>query len=112
MRIPTSKSLPGQSALIDILNQEFSGRYSSQTFGLGEDRSIMVRKSPFVGVQITQRNHELDIQATPPSVGMAYFLSVLEMTGLGLTFVIPLRSEWKAFEREIGTFLKKEYGTV
>lgn len=110
MRISTASPLPAKNELIEILNQKFARRYSLQIFGMGDTRSIMVRKSPMVGVQITERDHEFDIQATPPSVGMAYFLSVLEMTGLAFAFTMPLRSEWKEFEKEIGSFLKKEYG--
>ncbi len=110
MRIPVLKPIPTRNELVDLLNREFTGRFTSKLFGL--NNSVMVRKSPWTGVQITEGNAAFDLQVTTPTIGMGYMLAILEMTGLAFAFVMPLRSEGQEMEREIADLLKKEYGTL
>ena len=114
MRIITSKTPPSTTELAEILNREFSKHYSYKLFGLWE-KSIIVGKSTLVGAQISIGDNEFTIQATAPSIA-GNILSVLGFAELGLLLLplffgegLPLSSQWRELEREIGLFLKHKY---
>jgi hypothetical protein len=108
MKVYASKPLPSVQELVEILNQHFSGHYSSKLFGLGKDKTIMVRQSSFVAAQITIRNNEITVQGAPSSI-----LAVIGMTELAFVFIFflgwVLRSPWKKLEKEVAVFLHEKY---
>jgi hypothetical protein len=106
MNVPLTAPPPSTKELVAVLRQEFSEHYSYRLFGLGNAKSIIVRKSTFVGAQISINAHEIAIRATPPSI-LAGFLNFFRLTELGEIWSLP--PQWSALEREIGTFLKHKY---
>jgi hypothetical protein len=75
MIIATSKTPPSTFTLKDILKPELRGNYDYTFFGLENEKSLIVSKSPFVGVQIFKKDNELLIQGAPPTLagGIASF---------------------------------------
>jgi hypothetical protein len=108
MKVYASKPLPAAKELAEILNQEFSGRYSSRLYGLGSDKTIMVRESTFVGAQISIRENEITVQGVPSQI-----LTVISMTELAVVLIFFLgwvfNASWKKLEREIAVFLHHKY---
>ena len=108
MKIYASKPLPPADELVKILNKEFSPRYSSKLFGLGKEKTIMVKASTLVGTQISIRNNEITVQGTVSPI-----IPVIAMTELVAIFVLFLgwfsREPWKKLEREVAVFLQQRY---
>jgi hypothetical protein len=113
MKVYASKTLPSTQELVRILNQEFSGRYSCRLFGLGKEKTIMVRASTFVGTQISIHGNEITVQGTPPSIPAGYILTFIGLTELVLVLVALLGlgsgSSFKKLEKEIAVFLYQQY---
>jgi len=114
MRIKLSKQLPATDELMNILKREFSNRYSFKMFGLGK-QSILVGKSSLIGAQVSIRQNEVSIDASPPS----FFGSVLQLIGITelAVFLLPFLfveglsspSKYRVLEKDIGTFLVHKY---
>jgi hypothetical protein len=112
MRISTSKTLPPASELLEVLKQEFSSEYSYKLFGAGNDKTIIVGKSTFVGAQISARGNEIVIQPTPPSLPASSFFSVVAFTEFAFILAFfgwGLKAKWIKLEKEIATFLYQKY---
>lgn len=110
MRISTSKTPPSTRELAEILKREFSGRYSYKLSGLGSDKVIMVRKSTFVGAQISKTGNAITIEGSfhPSSAAsFLYFFDCLITEGAVLAF--SFGSKCKEFEKEIAVFLNRKY---
>lgn len=105
MIISTSKKIPIPQELSQVLKEEFSDRYSYTIFGLGSEKSVIVRKSTLVGVQITPRKNETMVDGTFPSVATAFFSTLI----CGGGYWTPLYYSWLDFEKEISLFLKRKY---
>ncbi len=112
MVIKLNKS-PSNEELVETLEREFSKKYSYRLFGLWK-KSIIVRKSAFLGVQVSVEESEITIQGSPPSFG-AGFLAFLTMTVAGIVtfpiFVLSVASlsKFKKLEYDIASFLKNKY---
>jgi hypothetical protein len=108
MKVVTSKALPSTQELAEIIQKEFSGQYTCKLFGLGQNKTIMVRQSLFSGAQISLRANEITIQGMPSPV-----LTVISMTELAAMLVFcldwVLSTPWKKLEKEIAVFLHKKY---
>ena len=63
MRISTSKMLPTTNELLEDLKREFPNQYSYSLFGKGKEKSIIVRKSKFNGVEISKVGNEIATDA-------------------------------------------------
>src|SRR5687768_5487187 len=77
MTISTSKAPSSITTLKDALREAFPD-YSFKLFGF-KDKSILVSKSPLVGVQISNRENDIMVMGSPPTVLaglLVYFLSV------------------------------------
>ncbi len=112
MKVSTTKLLPSSNELVGILNWEFSDRYTFDLFGLGAEKSIIVQKSTFIGVQISKRSNEISIEGVSPSTisrvilfADSLFFGLMGWAVQDLLFGV----EWKKLEKEIGFFLKKKY---
>ncbi|HPM30884.1 MAG TPA: hypothetical protein PLJ60_11175 [Chryseolinea sp.] len=108
MKILASKELPSTKDLADILQKEFSNRYSCKLFGLGKDKTILVKQSAFVSTQITIRGNEITVQGMP-----SQFLAVIGMTEGAVLMILflgwVLRAPWKKLEKEVAVFLHERY---
>ncbi|MDQ3394599.1 MAG: hypothetical protein M3512_10885 [Bacteroidota bacterium] len=107
------KKAPSNEELVETLKREFSNDYSYKLFGLGK-KSIIVRKSAFLGAQVSVQENEISIQGSPPSFGTG-FLATLAMTEAAIV-VFPLflftgasPSKFRKLEKEIASFLKNKY---
>ncbi len=79
MIVQTKEETPKVEELIQTLKKEFSHRYSYSLFGLGLDKTIMVRQSAFVGAQITIRESEIMVDGTFPSIAASCFATILSI---------------------------------
>jgi hypothetical protein len=105
MIISASKNLPGPSELCRILKEAFPNRQIHLIQGLGKTKSILVRKSSLVGVQITPTDNQIRVDGSFPSV----FASVLATIALWGGYWTPLYYSWIRFEKEIARFLVKRF---
>lgn len=107
------KSTPTNEELIAALKQELPSECSVREFGLGK-KSIMVKKSTFLGAQITIRENEIFVDASPPSVAGG-LLSTLAMTELIVVighvfwFAGATPSKFRHFEKEMASFINERY---
>ena len=103
MKILTSKTPPSTKELAEILKREFSDHYSYKQLSLGEEKNIIVRKSTFVGAQISKSGNEITIEGIQPSIPAVLFSFILQLiTG----FSTPSS---RKLEKEIGFFLQHKY---
>jgi len=114
MRITTTKTLPTAAELVEILKKEFSPDYSYTIFGLGKNKTVLVKKSALVGVQVSLLNNDISIQASPPSIGTGYLFMFFSYTGLGafialVCVLLGMIESPLIIEKEIGSFLKRKY---
>lgn len=110
MKVSVSKTAPSGKELAEILNREFSSRYSYELFGLGDEKSVIVQKSAFVGAQISKRQNEFDILITPPTIASGYLLAgVSFVPGLDIILSWALRPQFQKLEKEIAVFLNLKY---
>lgn len=107
MNLLTSKTPPSANELIEILKREFSDQYTYQIFGIGNEKSILVKKSFFVGAQISKRENEFTIDGIHPSVSSSLIALLLQV--LGNLYILFSPSPYRKFEKEIGLFLKRKY---
>lgn len=117
MKISIAGQLPPPDQLSNALNNAFAPRYTFRTFGLGKNKSVMARKSTFVGLQLSVVGNEIDLQPTAPTIAGSA-LSFMMLTELVAILIIPTlfifkgftKDPYKEMAREIGLFLKAEYG--
>ena len=109
MRILTSKRTPSTKEMAETLNREFSDQYSFKLFGLGQKKSIIVRKSTFVGVQISKYKNEISVDGSFPSITTSLFYSLLFFDGLYFLINLIFGSQYEDLEKEICVFLKQKY---
>jgi len=107
MIISTSIETPRPRELSQVLREEFSNRYSYKIFGFGSEKSIIVKKSTMVGVQITPRGDEIAVDHIVPSATGSFFALILGV--VGLPNIPPLVESWRSLERETGAFLRRKY---
>jgi hypothetical protein len=112
MRIPTTKTPPPAAELLEILKHELSSQYSYKLFGVGDNKTIMVGKSTFVGAQISVNGNEIVIQSVPPSVPASSIFSIMAFTEFAFVLAFlgwGLKTKWVKLEKELGTFLHHKY---
>ncbi|SFT50939.1 hypothetical protein SAMN04489724_1066 [Algoriphagus locisalis] len=104
---------PSNAELLSFLKSELPTDYTSKLFGLGH-KSIIVQKSTFLGVQISNRENEISIIASPPSYGGG-LLSGLAMTELAIV-ILPIfwftgasPSRFRKLEKEVAGLIKDKY---
>lgn len=102
------KKTPSYEEILGNLERDLSGKYVYTLFGLGSEKSIIVRKSRFVGAQISKRENGLSIQALMPLSITNWFISLfLSLYASGAMFMWT--SPYKKLENEIALFLRKRY---
>ncbi|QRR00022.1 hypothetical protein [Dyadobacter sandarakinus] len=95
---------PSNEEIAQALAQEFSSGYSYKSFGLGNNKSIIVRKSEFVGAQISKSGKQITVHAHAPNV----LLSLLDVLYSGIISVASY-SSLKELESDLVVFLKNKY---
>jgi hypothetical protein len=107
------KSTPTNEELMALLKNKLPSEYSVKEFGLGK-KTILIKKSTFIGAQITVRENEISIDASAPSVAGGMW-STLAMTELAIV-IVPVfwiagafPSKMKKFEREVANFIFEQY---
>lgn len=107
------KNTPTNEALIALLRKELPSDYTVREFGLGK-KTIMIKKSAFIGVQITIRKNEIAVDESTPSLagGILSSLAMIELASL-IVFIIAsggaTRSKFQAFEREMASLINEKY---
>lgn len=108
------KSIPTNEELIALLRKELPSDYSVREFGLGK-KTVMIKKSTFIGAQITIRENEISIDASAPSVAGGMWSS-LAMTELAIV-IVPVfwiagatPSISRKFEQDLAALIKERYG--
>lgn len=96
--IVQTKHLPSFTDLIQNLKNQYP-HYSVYEFDSKPLKSIIVRKSALLGVQITSRNNEFLVDACCPNI----FISAL------IGFVSTIFQPYHDFEMKISDFLNKRY---
>lgn len=86
MRVSTPSMTPSSIEMKEILKHRFPD-YSCKLFGLGAEKSIIVQKSTFVGVQISINESNINIEGTFPSVVTSMFSYLLLIFGDILFFL-------------------------
>jgi len=102
------RNIPQLLELPRILKQEFSNQYSYKILEIGPGKSILIKKSFMVGVQITQKGEEISVQGSFPSIATSIFASII----FGLLHIyLPsvFASSWMNFEHELAVFLNQKY---
>ena len=107
MKILASKALPSANDLVDILKTEFSDKYSYELFGLGPNKSILMKKTFFVGAQISINGNNISIDGIPPSVSASFISIVLQV--FANLFIVFALMPYRKLEKEIATFLNNRY---
>ncbi|WP_422359844.1 hypothetical protein [Reichenbachiella sp.] len=108
MKIRTNTPAPKSKEIARLLNSKLP-KGSAKLFGFNCYKTILVRTSPFVGVQITRRNHELVIEGSLPSVSASILSSFLMLEGFLYLFEIIFHNQWKNLETEVATLLLNQY---
>jgi hypothetical protein len=102
MTILVSNAPSSNAALKDVLSRAFP-LYASKFFGFN-DESILIGKSPLIGVQISKRENQITVQGTPPTFLAGILVFVLSLAGFAY-----YTSEFKKFEKEVASFLYQKF---
>lgn len=106
MKIFTIEQNPSTEDIARTLEQHFSSKYSYSLFGVGKSKSVIVRKSEFVGAQISKSGNQMTVHAQSPNILLSFLDPFLTgMNVIGSVFNSPL----KKLETELVTFLKNKY---
>ncbi len=103
MIVQATRELPNLNDLLQELKSEFPGQYTSKIFGLGSQKSILVRKSAWVGVQITIHGNKIYIDGSFPNIILSSFMTLLSQSTIA-----PV-GKWEKLEKKITDFLKRKY---
>ena len=96
---------PSSEEIAQTLEQEFSSKYSYSFFGVGENKTVIVRKSEFIGAQISKSGNQITVHAQSPNVLLS-FLDPL----IGINIVRSVfNSSFKNLEADLVMFLKGKY---
>ena len=109
MKILTSKKALSTKELAGVLKRGLPKKYSYELFGLDSEQSIIVRKSPFVGAQISHKGNELTIQGIAPSkASWPFILIAMLMSGIPHIANFLFGSKWVKLESELAIYLNHE----
>ena len=106
MKILTSNKPLTTKGLAELLRRGLPDKYSYELFGLEREQSIIVHKSPFVGVQISYKENKLTIEGIPPTKASWPFLFfTMVLTGIPHIANILFGSKWGKLEDELAAYL-------
>ena len=94
---------PSVEDIARMLKHEFS--YNSYSyFGIGKNKSVVVRKSEFVGAQISRSRNRITVHAMSPNL----LLSSIDILLSGLIGAVNYSSLIR-LEKDLVIFLKSKY---
>jgi hypothetical protein len=105
MKVFTIEQDPSIEEIARILEQEFTSKHTYSIFGVGKSKSVIVRKSDFIGAQISKSGNQLTVHAQSPNLLLRFLDPLIGMNVLGAVFNSPL----KKLEADLVTFLKNKY---
>lgn len=105
MKVFTLGQNPSTEEIERILEQKFNSKYTYSIFGVGKSKSVIVRKSDFVGAQISKSGNQLTVHAQSPNLLLSFLDPLIGINLMGAIFSSPL----KKLEAELVTFLKNQY---
>ena len=106
MRIPISNHIATNELLV-TLKERYSNLYTCKYFEFGLEPSIIVRKSTWVGAQITIRGEEIELDFTFPTLATSITGMIVFYSGI---FAIPsLITSWIDLQKDLGGFLIRKY---
>lgn len=106
MKVFTIAQNPSSEEIARTLGQDFSSEYSYSLFGPGKSKTVIVRRSEFVGAQISKSGNQITVHAQSPNLLLSFLDPLLTGIGiLGLAFHSPL----KKLESDLVIFLKNKY---
>ncbi|MCF0052398.1 hypothetical protein LXM25_20180 [Dyadobacter sp. LJ53] len=105
MRVFQVEQNPSSEEIARSLEQGFSSKYSYSFFGLGENKTVIVRKSEFVGAQISRSGNQITVHAQSPSVLLSFLDPLIGVNLMGSLFQSPL----KKLEADLVAFLRNKY---
>ena len=94
--------------LVEILKREYSDKYTYTFFGLDANKSVIVRKSNFIGAQVYIKENEITVTGLQPTVAGNLFMFIdflMFDTALMSLFFGP---SCKELEKEVAVFLKQK----
>lgn len=103
MIVQATRELPNLKDLLEELKNEFSDQYTIKIFGLGSQKSILVRKSAWVGVQITLHGNEIYLDGSFPNIVTSSLMTLLSQSTIAPVY------KWVELEKKISDFLKRKY---
>lgn len=95
---------PSAEEIVLALRQEFSSKYSYSFFGVGENKTIIVKRSELIGAQISKSGDRITVHAMPPNL----LLSSLDAVLTGLVSAVSYSALIK-LEKDLVVFLKGKY---
>jgi hypothetical protein len=107
MIVRVTKRPPSPQQLVEKLKSDFSSSYRYTVFGSGNKETVIVAKSSFVGVQISNYEHEFRIQAITPMFALALIPMMIQWS-IDI-FQVFSPSAYIQFEKQVGNFLQKSY---
>lgn len=108
------KSTPTNDELIALLRKELPSNYSVREFGLGK-KTVMIKRSTFIGAQITVKKNEIVVDASTPSVdgGILSSLAMIELETSLIIFIFgsadATRAKFRDFEKEMASLINERY---
>ena len=106
MKVFTIAQDPSTEEIARTLEQDFSSKYSYSFFGVGKSKTVIVRKSEFVGAQISKSGNQITVHAQSPNLLLSFLDPFLTgMNVIGSIFNTPL----KKLEADLVTFLANKY---
>lgn len=104
MKVFTITQNPSTEQIAEVLRQQFAPEYGYRFFGI--TKSIIVRKSEFIGAEVSKSGNQITVHAMSPNLLFSFldpFLTGLNV--VGLVFNAPL----KKLEADLVAFLKNKY---
>lgn len=108
MKNTANNSIPSNKELIQKINNSMPG-VSARLFGLGGSKTILVKKSTFVGLQLTRKNKGFEIECSLPSYLSLVVSGILQLDGIFYLLEFLFFSGSKKLKSDMRNFLHQQY---
>lgn len=105
MKVFTIQKHPSAEEIAAALQTEFSSKYEYNLFGIGDSKSVILKKSGLVGAQISRSGNTITVHAMLPNL----LLSSLDALLSGLVS-FGSQASFANLEKNLVSFLKIKYG--
>ena len=111
MNISKVNQYPSKEEIIEKINATWPG-VSARLFGLGRDKTILVKKSAFVGLQLTRKKNGYEIEGTIPSYFSFLVSGILHLDSIFYLLEFLFFPSWKNLKSDMRNFLNQEYPSL